>query len=433
MSRAPRSATPPSVSPARRAKSARVTAATRRGAPVQRKPRREKLVYLFTEGNASMKDLLGGKGANLAEMTSLGLPVPPGFIVTTRACNAYLAAGGFPPGLWDDIQAALAKIERAAGRKFGDPANPLLVSCRSGARFSMPGMMDTVLNLGLNDDVATGPRRAARRRPPLRLRRLPAAGADVLDRRPRAARRAVRGSAGAPPCRRRRRQRRRPSRRGAGSDHRRVQGDGEGAHAPAVSHRPAGAAAARRRGGVPVVERQARDRLPQRGRHRARPRHRGQHPDDGLRQPRRGLGHRRRHHAQRHHRRAGDRGRLADQRAGRGRRRRHPRDPADRRAGRRDAGDLARVRAALPAARAPLPRRAGHRVHDRARQAVDAADARRQAHRAGRDPHRRRPRRRAADHPARGGAAGDARPRRLLPAPAVRSGRPARGARRAAT
>ncbi len=156
MSRATRSATPPSVSPARRAKSARVTAATRRGAPVERKPRREKLVYLFTEGNASMKDLLGGKGANLAEMTSLGLPVPPGFIVTTRACNAYLAAGGFPPGLWDDIQAALAKIERAAGRKFGDPANPLLLSCRSGARFSMPGMMDTVLNLGLNDDVAKG-------------------------------------------------------------------------------------------------------------------------------------------------------------------------------------------------------------------------------------------------------------------------------------
>ncbi len=134
-------------------------AASRRAAPVAsavRKPRREKMVYLFAEGDASMKDLLGGKGANLAEMASMGLPVPPGLVVTTRACNAYLAAGGFPPELWDDVQAALAKIERAVGRKFGDPANPLLLSCRSGAKFSMPGMMDTVLNLGLNDEVAQG-------------------------------------------------------------------------------------------------------------------------------------------------------------------------------------------------------------------------------------------------------------------------------------
>ena len=110
-----------------------------------------KYVYLFQEGNAGMQDLLGGKGAGLAEMTRLGFPVPPGFTITTRACNAYAAKGKFPPGLKKQIADALAAIEAAVGRKFGDPASPLLVSVRSGAKFSMPGMMDTVLNLGLND------------------------------------------------------------------------------------------------------------------------------------------------------------------------------------------------------------------------------------------------------------------------------------------
>ncbi|MCM2328260.1 MAG: pyruvate, phosphate dikinase [Lysobacter sp.] len=116
----------------------------------------EKWVYLFSEGNARRKDLLGGKGANLAEMTRMGLPVPPGFIVTTRACNAYLAAGGFAEGMWAQVERALAKVERLAGKRLGDADDPLLVSCRSGARFSMPGMMDTVLNIGLNDAVAAG-------------------------------------------------------------------------------------------------------------------------------------------------------------------------------------------------------------------------------------------------------------------------------------
>ncbi len=115
--------------------------------------KREKWVYLFSEGSAEMRGLLGGKGANLAEMTRIGIPVPPGFIVTTAACNAYLAAGGFPSGLWEQVLSALKEIETLSGRKFGDPASPLLVSCRSGAKFSMPGMMDTVLNIGLNDSV----------------------------------------------------------------------------------------------------------------------------------------------------------------------------------------------------------------------------------------------------------------------------------------
>jgi pyruvate,orthophosphate dikinase len=117
---------------------------------------RQKWVYLLAEGQASMRDLLGGKGANLAEMTRIGLPVPPGLIVTTQACNAFLAAGGFPETMWAQVLKALKQVEKQAGKRFGDPANPLLVSCRSGARFSMPGMMDTVLNIGLNDTVAAG-------------------------------------------------------------------------------------------------------------------------------------------------------------------------------------------------------------------------------------------------------------------------------------
>jgi pyruvate,orthophosphate dikinase len=104
-----------------------------------------------------VRGLLGGKGANLGEMTKLKLPVPPGFVVTTVACRAFLAAGGhFPHGMWEQVLKAVAALERATGKKLGDPENPLLVSCRSGAKFSMPGMMDTVLNIGLNDEVVAG-------------------------------------------------------------------------------------------------------------------------------------------------------------------------------------------------------------------------------------------------------------------------------------
>src|SRR5712671_3216490 len=103
-----------------------------------------------------MKDLLGGKGANLAEMTSvLGLPVPPGFTISTDACRAYLK-GGWPDGLDDEIARHIARLEKKMRRRLGDPADPLLVSVRSGAKFSMPGMMDTVLNLGLNDKSVKG-------------------------------------------------------------------------------------------------------------------------------------------------------------------------------------------------------------------------------------------------------------------------------------
>ena len=126
---------------------------------------KNKWVYLFNEVEQAEKhvggdwegvrSLLGGKGANLAEMTRIGVPVPPGFTVTTEACNAYLAEGSkFPADMWDQELEAMKEVEKQTGKKFDDPKNPLLISCRSGAKFSMPGMMDTVLNIGLNDKTA---------------------------------------------------------------------------------------------------------------------------------------------------------------------------------------------------------------------------------------------------------------------------------------
>ena len=113
-------------------------------------------VSAFTEGGMDQKDLLGGKGANLAEMTRLGLPVPPGFTITTEACRAYLAAGTTPDGLWTRSPHTSRDLESAMGRRLGDGEDPLLVSVRSGAKFSMPGMMETVLNIGLNDSSVDG-------------------------------------------------------------------------------------------------------------------------------------------------------------------------------------------------------------------------------------------------------------------------------------
>ena len=140
---------------------ARRSTATARRRSTTSKGTRKKWVYLFVngkaEGNAGMRALLGGKGAGLAEMTNAGLPVPPGFTITTEACNAYFASNKqLPPGLWEQAEKALAAVEKAAGKQFGDPKNPLLVSVRSGAAMSMPGMMDTVLNLGLNDETRAG-------------------------------------------------------------------------------------------------------------------------------------------------------------------------------------------------------------------------------------------------------------------------------------
>jgi len=129
----------------------------KRKAPAKGTSRSRKWVWDFSEGNTNLKDLLGGKGANLAEMTRLGLPVPPGFTITTEACNAYRKLGRkFPPGLEQQVARNLRSLENRMGRRLGDAHDPLLVSVRSGAKFSMPGMMDTVLNVGLNDESVEG-------------------------------------------------------------------------------------------------------------------------------------------------------------------------------------------------------------------------------------------------------------------------------------
>ncbi|HAI09496.1 MAG TPA: pyruvate, phosphate dikinase, partial [Dehalococcoidia bacterium] len=121
------------------------------------KPGLKKLVYAFSEGDASLTDLLGGKGSNLCEMFRLGLPVPPGFVISTETCLEYFNLGNrLPDGLTDSIRGSVGQIEEAMGRKFGSLERPLLVSVRSGARVSMPGMMETVLNLGLNDEIVAG-------------------------------------------------------------------------------------------------------------------------------------------------------------------------------------------------------------------------------------------------------------------------------------
>ena len=110
-------------------------------------------VHMFSEGDRDQKDLLGGKGANLAEMVKLGLPVPPGFTITTEACRAYLSEGRVPPEVRVEVTQRLRDVEDLIGRTLGDSEEPLLLSVRSGAKFSMPGMMETVLNVGLNDDT----------------------------------------------------------------------------------------------------------------------------------------------------------------------------------------------------------------------------------------------------------------------------------------
>ena len=117
----------------------------------------KKYCYLFSEGNAKMRELLGGKGANLAEMTGMGLPVPQGFTISTEACTQYYEDGRqINPDIQAEIMEYISKMENICGKKFGDNENPLLVSVRSGARASMPGMMDTILNLGLNDESVEG-------------------------------------------------------------------------------------------------------------------------------------------------------------------------------------------------------------------------------------------------------------------------------------
>ncbi len=253
-----------------------------------------KWVYRFDEVDLAEKkmkswegvrSLLGGKGANLAEMTRIGVPVPPGFTVTTEACNAYLAKKSkFPEGMWEQTLRALKATEAATGKKFGDPKNPLLVSCRSGAKFSMPGMMDTVLNIGLNDETAKGMIDLTQNERFVydAYRRLVQMFGTVVmgvEHRPISTR------CSRPP---------RP-RRGTTEDSKLSAEDlkelvrtfkeiVQEARRPRVPDRPDRAAAAGDRSRLPLVERQARRRLPQRGQDRPQPGHGGQHRHDGLRQ-----------------------------------------------------------------------------------------------------------------------------------------------------
>src|SRR4030095_14178370 len=151
---------------AKRATAKRKASTARPANPKSRipNPKGRKHVYFFgggkADGNRHMKDLLGGKGSGLAEMTNAGLPVPPGFTISTEVCNIYYAQKGkIPPAIDGDIAAQLKRLEQTAGATLGSTKNPLLVSVRSGAKFSMPGMMDTILNLGLNDDAVEGLKR----------------------------------------------------------------------------------------------------------------------------------------------------------------------------------------------------------------------------------------------------------------------------------
>ena len=277
------------------------------------------------EGNGTMKDLLGGKGAGLAEMTLAGLPTPPGFTITTEACNDYFANGKqLPAGLWDDTLAAVKEVEERTGKGFGDPANPLLVSVRSGAKFSMPGMMDTVLNLGLNEETLQGLIALSGNERfgwDAYRRFIGMFGRIVMDVKAGAVRRAARGpQARAWPGR----QGHRPDRRRPQGAGRRVPGDRPRRHRPRLPDRPLRAAGPGHQGRVRLVVRQAGQRLPQQPEDRARPRHGRERRDDGVRQHGRRLRHRRRVHPQHVRRHQGAVRRVPDQRPGRGRRRRHP-------------------------------------------------------------------------------------------------------------
>ena len=330
-------------------------------------------VRAFSEGDKDQRDLLGGKGANLAEMTKLGLPVPPGFTITTEACRAYLQHGGEPDGLAEEVTDHLRRAggdDGASARRRRRPAaGERAVGCQ-------------VLDAGDDGDrpqhrsqrrVGGGPG-AAERRQAVRAGLLPAAAADVrLDRpghRVRALRRRARRREAGPGHR----ERPRPRRRRAGRAGRDVQGDRARPRRPGV---PAGPARAARPGdprGLRLLEHRPRPALPPAGADPGGPRHGGERPGDGLRQLRHGLRFRRRVHPRPGQRRAGRVRRLPAERPGRGRR---GGDPQHGLAGRLRRG---RPRVARRpdddhgAAGAPLPRHVRHRVHRRARQALDAPD-----------------------------------------------------------
>ncbi len=334
-----------------------------------------KHVYAFgagsAEGSGDQKDLLGGKGANLAEMARLGLPVPPGFTITTEVCTHYYGNNrSYPSGLQEEVAESLAAIETTLGRKLGDPKNPLTVSVRSGARASMPGMMDTILNLGLNDRTVEGlaqvsgsPRFAwdCYRRfvamygdVVLNLKPLDKRERDpfevILEKKKIAYNVKLDTELSVSALQELVRDFKAEIRYRTGTD---------------VSRRPDRAALGRHRRRVRLVDERARDRLPPAQRDSRELGHGRQRPVDGLRQPRRGLRHGRRVHARPVHGRERLLRRVPHQRAGRGRRRRREDAAEDRDARDEDAEGLRGAPRHPQEARGPLRRHAGHRVHGR--------------------------------------------------------------------
>ena len=406
---------------------------TQTAPPATDRPHRAAKRYIYAwggghaEGDASMRDLLGGKGAGLAEMTNAGLPVPPGFTITTEACNDYFTAGQqLPDGLWDDVLEAVKEVEAQTGKGFGDAADPLLVSVRSGAKFSMPGMMDTVLNLGLNEETLhglvalTGNERFgwdAYRRFIQMFGRIVM---DVKGERFDTALEAAKHARGAQQDT----DLDADDLRTLAEDFKAIVREDTGRDFPSDPYEQLDLA-------IKAVfaswfgKRAVDYRNNQKIAHDLG--HGGQRRDHGLRQHGRRLGDRRRLHPRPEHRREDAVRRVPHQRPGRGRRGRHPDRAQDRPDADRHAGRLRRVPADRPAARAALPRRPGPRVHDRARQAVHAPDAERQADRRRRGEDRHRPGRRGPDHQGRGPRPGRAGPCRPAPAGHVRSGRPRQG------
>ena len=345
-------------------------------------------------------------------MTSLGIPVPTGFTITTEACRAYMKEKQLPDGLEDEVAEHLRLLEERAGKRFGDPADPLLVSVRSGAAVSMPGMMDTILNVGLDDAAAGGLRRGGKRE--VRERLVPPPDPDVRRDRRRCRPSPLRAGAHAAEARARRQPGRRAHGRGSRVSRRHVPGDLRAGRRRAVSAGRERAADPRRRRRLRVVGDATRAGLPARARHPGRPRHGREHRADGLRQQGGALGHRRLLHAQPVDRRGGPVRRVPRGRAGRGRRRRHPDSRAARAHGRAATRRVLGAPRDDDAAGGALPRYAGHRVHRRGRPAVHPPDAHREAHGGGRAEGRRRHGGRGPDH-AGGGRCED-RPRAARPA-----------------
>ena len=388
-----------------------------------------KYVYDFSEGNRDMKDLLGGKGANLAEMTNMGLPVPPGFTITTEACLTFLAQGGAPPEMLEEAGEHLGRLEDAMGKTLGDPDDPLLVSVRSGAKFSMPGMMDTVLNLGLNDALGRGARQADRRRRAVRARRVPPVRPDVRQDRDGRAGRRVRARARRGQGREGRRTRRTPTwtpttcsalierfraiyREHTGEDF---------PQDPKEQLRLAIDAVFRSWNGKRAIDYRRQNKISDdlgtavnvvamvfgnRGEDSGTGVAFTRDPATGEKVP------------------YGD---YLDERAGRGRRRRDPQHQAHRRARTHRPGFVPRADGCDGHARGPLPGHVRHRVHDREGQALDPADADRQADGVRRVGHGVRHARGGPDRRGRGAAARRREPARGA-VQAAREGR--RGARR---